>query len=155
VIKLRQLLIILLTFLCAWMLMLFPIPYDWYWLKPAWLSLVLIYWIFTLPQNVGMVTAWGVGLVLDILEGGILGRYALAMVVVAFLARLLRYRLKFFPFWQQALAILLIVGSGSVVLFLVQWLTGHPPRTLLYWVPTLVSVLLWPVVYRVLRRYAR
>lgn len=153
--KLRQFSIILLTILGAWVLMLFPVPYHLYWLKPAWLSLVLIYWIFTLPQTIGLVSAWGAGLVLDVLEGGILGRYALAMVVVAFLARLLRYRLKFFPFWQQALAILFIVGSGNVVLFLIQWLTGTPPRTLLYWIPTLTSVLFWPLLCRVLQRYAR
>ncbi len=153
--QLRQFFQIFVSFFVAWLLMILPMPFDWQWLRPDWLTLVLIYWIFTLPQSVGILTAWCAGLVMDILSGGILGQQALSMVVVAFFARTLRYRLRLFPFWQQALGILLLVGLKDLVLLLVQWLIGHPPRTLLYWASTVSSVLLWPYVYRLLQVYER
>lgn len=151
----RQFLLIFLSFIPAWLLTILPVAQSWQWIIPKWLTLTLIYWIFALPQSVGMITGWTVGLMMDILDGKLLGQYALAMVIVAFLARLLRARLRIFPSWQQALAVLVLVGFGDLILLLVQWLIGHPPRTLLYWTPTLASVLIWPCFYRLLQLYER
>ena len=92
--KFRQFFLILLSFIVAWVFMILPIPHDWQWLRPEWLMLVLIYWIFALPQSVGIFTGFSVGLVMDVLDGVLLGQYALTMVIVAFLARLLRNRLR-------------------------------------------------------------
>jgi len=135
--------------------MILPIPHDWQWLRPEWLMLVLIYWIFALPQSIGIFTGFSVGLVMDVLDGVLLGQYALTMVVVAFLARLLRNRLRLFPFWQQAVVILVLVGFGDLILLLVQWLIGHPPRSPLYWMSTISSVICWPWIYRLMRLYER
>lgn len=149
----RQFIHIFLSFLVAWLFTILPLSSHWQWIQPKWLTLVLIYWIFALPQSIGIMAAWSVGLVLDILKGELLGQYALSMVIVALLARALRYRL--FPFWQQAAVIFILIGTGDLALFLIQWLIGHPPRSALYWVSSLSSVLLWPWVYRVLRLYER
>lgn len=147
--------LVFLSFIPAWILTILPVPQDWQWITPKWLTLTLIYWIFALPQSVGMVTGWLAGLVMDVLDGKLLGQYALAMVIVAFLARLLRIRLRLFHFWQQALMVLVLVGFGDLILLLAQWLIGHPPRSLLYWAPTLSSVLFWPWIHRLLRLYER
>lgn len=149
-VKYRQRILIFLSFVAAWVLMILPMPNNWQWIRPEWLTLVLIYWIFVLPQSVGIVTAWCVGLVMDSLYGGILGRYALSLIVVAFLARFLRYRIRLIPVWQQALVILTLVGVGECVLFLVQWIIGHPPRTIYYWVPMITSMLFWPWIRRLM-----
>jgi len=141
--------------MAAWLLMLFPISADWQWLRPQWLFLVVIYWLLALPQVVGIGSAWIAGFVMDILSGGLLGKYALATLVVAYLVRSLRYRLRVYPIWQQSLAMLLMVGVGNIILFLVEWLTGHPPQTALYWLPTLSSVAVWPWLYRLLQLYER
>ncbi len=149
--KFRVFALIVISFMVAWILMLIPLPYEWRCIRPEWLALVLIYWIFALPQSVGIMTGWSAGLVMDILNGELLGQYALSMLIVAYLARLLRTRLRLFPFWQQAFVILVLVGFGDLVLLLVEWLVGHPPRTLLYWAPTVSSVLIWPWINRLLR----
>lgn len=153
--RFRQYCYITLSFLMAWIFMIFPLPSGWAWIRPDWLALVLIYWILALPQAVGILIGWSVGLVMDIVNGELIGKYALSMLVLAYLTRLLRYRLKLFPFWQQALAILLLIGASNVVLLLVQWLIGQPPRTWLYWASTFSSVLFWPWIFRLLQLYER
>lgn len=135
--------------------MIIPLPQSWQWVRPEWVTLALIYWVFREPERVGMVTGWLVGLLMDLLGGNLLGQTAAMMVVVVYLARLLRNRLRFFPFWQQAFVILVLVGIGKLTWLLVQWLMGHPPRTLLYWSSTVFSVLLWPWFYRIMQSYER
>jgi len=150
-----QFLLIFSTFFLAWVLMIIPLPHQWQWLRPEWLTLVLIYWVFILPQSVGVITGWCVGLVMDVLGGVLIGQHALAMAIVAYFAYVLRNRLRTFPFWQQALIVFVLVGLGELILLLVQWLIGQPPRTALYWASTFSSVLFWPWLYRLLRMYER
>jgi rod shape-determining protein MreD len=154
-ISVRQYSCIFVSFVGAWFFMIFPIPHDYQYFRPVFLSLILIYWIFALPQSIGILTAWTVGLVMDILGNGVIGQYALAMVMVAFFARFLRYRIRLKPFWQQAVAVSGLVGIGELTRLLIQWLFGHPPHTLLYWIPTLLSIVLWPWICRLLRFYER
>ncbi len=151
----RQYFYVSFSFFIAWALMIMPLPAEWQWVKPDWLALVLIYWILALPQSVGIVTGWSVGLIMDIVNGELIGQYALSMVLVAYFTRMLRYRLRLFPFWQQALTVLVLVGASHMVLLLVQWLLGQPPRTFLYWASTFSSVLFWPWIYRLLKLYER
>lgn len=142
---------ILISLFLAWGLMIVHLPYQWQWLRPEWLSIVLIYWVFTRPQLLGVGVAWCAGFVMDILSGVLLGQYAMAMAIVVYFAHLLRHRVRLFPFWQQAFVILVLVGFGQLSMLTIQWLIGHPPRTLLFWASTLTSVALWPWAYHLLR----
>lgn len=153
--QLGQSTVIFFSFVAAWVLMLLPMPYSWDWIRPEWLTLVLIYWIFFSSRRISIVMAWSMGLMMDVLNNGLLGQYALTMVVVAYLARLLRMRIRLFPFWQQAFVILLLVAFGNFTLLLIQWLIGRPTQTSLYGISTISSVLLWPWIYRMLRFYER
>lgn len=143
------------SFFIALVLMVIPLPYSWQWARPECLTLVLIFWIFALPEAVGVVTAWCVGLAMDIMGGVLLGQHALALAIVAYFAYVLRNRLRLFPFWQQALSVFVLVALGELVLLIAQWLMGHPPKTPLYWASTITSVLVWPWLYRLLRMYER
>jgi rod shape-determining protein MreD len=145
----------MLSFLAAWILMIIPMPHGWQWLRPQWLAMVILFWVFTPTSYVGVLEAWFAGLILDILSGAILGQYALAMVVMAFLADLFRTRARQRPLWQQTLIMTFLVGSGQVTALLAQWLIGHPPKTILYWGSTLTSMIIWPLVFRSLRVYER
>src|SRR5262245_28102360 len=115
------------TFFLAWVLTLIPLPFGWQWIRPEWITLVLIYWVFMHPQTVGVLTAFTVGLLVDILSGALLGQHALSFVAIAYFARVLRERHRLLPFWQQALAILLLIGFGNLILLFVQWALGRPP----------------------------
>lgn len=149
--RFRLAILIIVSFLLAGWLMLFPVPYDWQWVAPRWLALALIYWILAFPKFVGILTGWFVGFGFDILKGGLLGQHALSLLMVAYLTGLLRHRSRLSPVWYQGLLVGVLVGLGDWVLLITQWLIGHPPRTLSYWMPTVSSALLWPFVYRFLK----
>ena len=68
----------------AYLLALVPFP-EWAMnYRPEWVPMVLIYWVMALPYRIGIGSAWIVGLVLDILEGSILGLNAMALVIIAY-----------------------------------------------------------------------
>lgn len=151
----KQTFFVFISIIIAWMLMIVHLPHQWQWLRPEWLSLVLIYWVFTRPHIVGVGIGWIAGFGLDIFGDGLLGSHALAMAIVVYLTHQLRNRVRLFPFWQQAFVVLVLVGLGQLTLLAIQWLIGQPPRTAWYWASCLTSVILWPWFYRFLGYYDR
>lgn len=147
--------VIVFSFFVAYFLALLPFPHWAEWGRPEWVALVLLYWVIALPHRVGVFTGWTVGLGLDILEGSVLGLNGLSLAMMAYLAILLHRRLRVFPAWQQALAVLVLVGLSQLMVRLISNLVGGVPSTLLYWLPSLVSAFLWPwllVILRFIRR---
>ena len=64
---------------------------------------------------------------------------------------LLHQRIRRFPLWQQSLVMLPVLGIAQMLLLWLNSLTGNRPPTLLFLLPAVVSALLWPWVYSVLR----
>src|SRR5690554_8063995 len=48
-------------------------PVDWFEYRPEWLGLMVFYWTFRAPAQFGVIMAWCLGLLLDILESTPLG----------------------------------------------------------------------------------
>ena len=120
--------------------------------RPLWLAMILAYWVLYAPLQVGLMTAWISGLGMDILHGSLLGQNALVLVVTVFLVQLLQQRLRAFPLWQQSLIILLVLGLTQLIQLWLYVLAGNrPPSTLLFLLPVLVSALLWPWLFAILR----
>jgi rod shape-determining protein MreD len=63
----------------------------------------------------------------------------------------LQQRLRVFPIWQQGFVLLVVYGISQLVQLWLNTLTGNRPPTLVFLAPSLVSALLWPWVYLVLR----
>ena len=147
--------VIALSFLAAFVLAVFPLPYSLVWARPEWVTLVLIYWIIALPQRIGLVVSFCVGLMLDLLEGSLLGQNALSLCVVAYLALLLYQRLRVFNMLQQVAVIFVMVGINQLVSQWVQNLTGVGAVSLFFLLPALLSALMWPAVLTLLRHLRR
>ena len=147
--------IILLSFLIAFVLAVYPMPQALQWARPEWVTLVLIYWIIALPQRIGIVASFSVGLMLDLLEGSLLGQNALSLSVVAYLSLLLYQRLRVFNMVQQVAVIFVMVGINQLVSQWVQNLTGVGSVSVVFLLPALLSALLWPAVLTLLRRVRR
>ena len=91
------------TFLAAFILTLLPMP-DWtVWLRPAWILMVLTYWIMMAPNHVNLGTAFIMGIFLDVLNGTLLGEHALAMTISAYVVARMHSRMRMFSLLQQAL----------------------------------------------------
>jgi rod shape-determining protein MreD len=147
--------IILLTFLIAFVLTVFPLPQNLLWVRPEWVTLVLIYWIIALPQRIGIVVSFGAGLMLDLLEGSVLGQNALSLAVVATLSLTLYQRLRVFNMLQQVAVIFVMVGINQLVSQWVQNLTGVGAVSMRFLLPALFSALMWPAVLTLLRHVRR
>lgn len=89
----------------ALVLGLLPLPTVVQPLRPYWLALVLAYWVIEEPDRVGLGLAFVIGVLADLLYGGLLGEQALRLVIMTFILQRFRARMRFFPMSQQALAI--------------------------------------------------
>ena len=146
---------IVLTFVVALMLTALPMP-EWAVLwRPEWLSLVLIYWCMAVPARVGVASAWGLGLLLDVLSGTLLGQHALGLSLVAFVTHQTHRRVRVLPLWQQGLSVFTLILLYEVVVLWVNGIQGHPVQPAAYWGAPLTSTVRWPWVFVVLRDLRR
>ncbi|MBK1724213.1 rod shape-determining protein MreD [Thiocystis violacea] len=112
--------------------------------RPPWVVLALLFWCFAAPGRVGVLVGFFTGLLLDVLTGTLLGQNALALSVTAYLALILRPRIRIFPLWQQTFFIWLILLVERLLTLWVIGATGEPMPPLSYWTPSLIGMLLWP-----------
>lgn len=147
--------VILASFLAALVLTILPWPVWTEQFRPDWVALVLIYWCMALPQRVGVGTGFLAGLTLDVLYGSILGENALAKTVIAFLTVHFHLQLRMFPRWQQAVVVLLLVAGNHLLVLWIKTLAGTAPGAWNFLTPGIVSMLLWPWLFVILRDLRR
>jgi len=143
------------TFLLAITLSQFPLDSSLQWFRPDFILLVLFFWLIWAPNRVGLVYAFFIGLLLDLMRGSVLGLGAFSLTLIAFITQLLHSRLRVFPMLQQSFVLLLLVGLNQLIYYWMQGLVGNSADTLLFLLPALTSALLWPLVFITLRRLAR
>ena len=147
--------VILLSLLVALLFALVPLPAWSVWVRPEWVALTLIYWCLALPHRVGILSALAVGLLLDVLEGAVLGQNALSLVVIALLCLILYQRVRVFSLVQQAGVVFVLVGINQLICQWVQNLQGAGAQSLLFLLPALSSAVIWPLVLHYLRAVRR
>ncbi|CBL44203.1 Rod shape-determining transmembrane protein [gamma proteobacterium HdN1] len=123
-----------------------PLPPTYMMWRPAWVPLLLIYWVMMMPHSVGIFTAWCVGLLLDDLEGGVLGQNALALSFVAFFTYALHLRMRVFLVWQQMIAVLVLVGVYQLIHVVIERAISQAAWDMSYWLSSLSSAAIWPAL---------
>jgi rod shape-determining protein MreD len=141
-----------LVILAAVLLTVVPLPGVVEPLRPYWLALVLIYRALEMQDGVSLGLAFVLGLLLDVLTGSLMGLHALGLVIMVYLVQRFRARLRFFPPWQQALAVLALLVNDRVIALWIVLLVGEPVPTWRYWLAPLVGVALWPWLFLLLDR---
>ncbi len=151
--------VIALTFVVAMILAIVPlpdsVPVELGYLRPQWVVLVLIYWVIALPRRVGILVAWSVGLIVDVLLGSLLGQHGIAFIVVAYIASSLYQRLRMFSLWQQSMIVFAIIGLNQLINFWIESIVGIGDWNMWYLLASVVSALLWPSVFLLLRYLRR
>ncbi|UXI68003.1 rod shape-determining protein MreD [Tahibacter amnicola] len=135
------------TLVAACLLQLAPLPALLLPFKPYWLALVLIYWSLEEPDNIGLGRAFLFGLVGDVLQGDLLGDQALRLVALVFIVLRFRARLRFFPIWQQSLAVLGLLLNDRVLSLMVRAFSGAPLPPLSFWYAPVIGMLAWPWIF--------
>ena len=147
--------IIGLSFLIALMLTAMPLPQWATMWRPMWVALVLLYWTMALPTRVGIGAGWTLGLIIDVLQGTILGLNALGYALLTYIMLKSYQKIRVFSLVQQSLVIAALLLVYLVLCLWIQSLTTVPDINSMYWVPALTSMLLWPWLFIVLRDVRR
>ena len=138
------------TLVFALVSMLVPLPGVLEPFKPYWPALFLLYWSLESEDRVTLGLAFVVGLSADLLNGVVLGEQALRLCALVFIALRFRSRLRFFPMWQQSLAVLALLLNDRILLLIVRVLAGAslPPAS--WWISPFVGAALWPFLFLLL-----
>ncbi len=147
--------IIFSSFIVALILSILPLPFWLEVMRPEFVPMLLIYWCLALPHRVGVGVAWILGLFVDVTEGVLLGQNALIMSVIAILVLKLHQRIRLYPLWQQALSVFMIIAFSQMISLWIQGIVGQAPRTWMYWISPLTSMLFWPWFYLIMRNLRR
>jgi rod shape-determining protein MreD len=117
---------------------------------PDVVALVLVFWSIHQPHRIGMLTAFSVGLLVDVHQSAMLGQHALAYTVLSFLALAIHRRVVWYNVFSQALQILpLFVVSHAIELMVRLIAGGVFPGYSLGFAP-LLEAFFWPLASVVL-----
>ncbi len=148
--------VILLTIVLAMLASIVHLPESWPawlgWWRPIWVPLVLFFWVVEVPHRVGLIAAWVVGLLLDVLVADPLGLNGALLACLTFLTWRFYERLRMFAGLQQSILLFFLLSFMELIRALVlNWVQGTPMSAGLLLGP-LVSAILWPFVYLLLQR---
>ncbi len=107
---------------------------------------VLAFWCIHQPRRVGIGIAWTLGLLLDVGNGALLGQYALGYSVLAFLAFAVHRRILWFPPWQQALHMLLLLLATQMLTLVIRIAAGADFPGWTYFAGSFICAALWPAL---------
>ena len=130
-------------------------------IKPTFVLLALIYWNIALPDKVGIVLSLVMGIIVDFIEGSVLGTYPLLFVVIAYLCQRFFYQFRVMKIIQQSIILFVLF------LFIKQYLAidfsfsygsnfnlFNSSNLLITFLYSLLSAIAWPVLFYCLR-YSR
>lgn len=146
---------IVMSFIIALLLSVWPLPAWAWWFKPPWVLVTLIFWVMIMPKQINVGLAFFLGLFVDGLSSGLMGSHALALVIVTFLMVDWKRPMVLLPTWHQALVVMSLVSVYQFILFVLQAMMGMSPWGWYYWLPTLLSLPIWLLLRPVYTYYCR
>ena len=123
--------------------------------RPAWVTIVLIYWCMAIPQRVSIGIGWTLGLLLDVQQGTVFGQNAIALTIIAWIIVKLHQRIRVFPLVQQALLVCVLLLLAQLFTLWIRTMMGFPAQHWTYWAPAFTSMVIWPWLFIILRDVRR
>lgn len=120
--------------------------------RPPWATLAVIYWIMMWPRTFGIGSAWIIGLILDILQGELMGQHALALSVVAYLTLRFHLQIRIFPLWQLTITVFALLAIEAFIMFWIDGVAGNPAVGFGRWSQVVAGTILWPPVMAIMDR---
>ncbi len=143
------------TLLVGLYLQALPMPTFLLYMRPEWLSLVLIYWSLNLPQRVGVAHGFVWGLLLDLIEGTLLGHNAAVMSLLVFLCNSFYQRIRMYSLLKQSALVFLLIGVSQLVFQWLQSVFGSISSIGFLLLPALISAVLWNWIYVLMQSLKR
>lgn len=144
--------LLLTSLLVSLFVAIYPLPENIGYLRPEVTCLVVIYWIMRSPHTLGLIFAFAVGLLQDMLELTVWGAHALALTMLAYICLMSYQRIRNYSVWHQSLWILVLVGIHQIVVNWVQSLAGYRSPAHLLLLSSVMSALCWPLLVYIYHR---
>lgn len=146
---------ILSFFIVALVLELAPWPVGFQAFKPAWLLLVLLYWVLAIPNRVSIGWAFILGVIWDLVLGSILGIHALVLSFAIYFMAKYHLLLRNLSLWFQSLLVILFVFAVRLLIFLVEFSLHGAFFNWQEIFGAIASGILWPWVFLLMRTARR
>ena len=143
---------IVLSFVVASSLSVYPLSQNLALLRPLFMVMVLIFWLLFQPRYVGVFAAFSIGLILDLLTDSRLGQQAFAAVVVAFTIRVSSIYVK----QLNNSSAWFVAGFSLIVFQLSLWVLQVITQNMFVAQSALslvMSIISWPLILFFLRRF--
>lgn len=148
--------LILLTLAGAMVLAVAHLPESWPqwlgWLRPAWVALVIFYWVMELPHRVGLIAAWVLGALVDVLQAEPLGLNGVILAGITYVAWRFYERLRMYSIVQQGGVAFVLVLAAEAGRALVLDVVGERGWSWGAVIPAFTSLLVWPFLAVLLTR---
>ena len=134
-------------------LMVYPLSYPVSGWRPLFMLSLMLFWVLCQPTWCGIWFAFGTGIFVDLLLDAPLGMNAISYVLIAFIARFLTRERRILTFSNVWIISILAVFAHVLFSWLVQVLAGVNFSFSRHWQPVLTTVLSFPLMYYVLRKW--
>lgn len=118
-------------------------------IRPDLIALVLIFWCLHQPQFVGILTAFVVGLLADVLYFGVLGQHAIAKLSVAYITLRFVSRNNHMTTSVQTLVVLFLLLLNASIIGIVDIFAQNQISMFLLWTSALTGTLLWIIFIQI------
>lgn len=146
---------IFLFFIIALVMELAPWPVGFQAFKPAWLVLVLTYWVLAIPNKISIGIAFWIGLIWDLVLGSTLGIHALVLSIAFYFIAKNHLILRNLSLWFQSLLIIIFVFLIRFSIFLVELFLHSATFNWQEIFGAIASGILWPWVFLLMRKTRR
>ncbi|WP_370981375.1 rod shape-determining protein MreD [Agaribacterium sp. ZY112] len=116
-------------------------------LRPELVCLVVFFFLLYCPQYLSLALVFFVGLLQDLVELGIWGAHAFALVMSAYIILSAEHRLRSYGVWRQTLWISVLIGLHQVLVNWVQGLAGYAVAPHVLLCSVLSTSIFWPFMY--------
>jgi rod shape-determining protein MreD len=113
---------------------------------PDFVAAVLVFWSIHQPRKVGIGVAFMMGLLMDVHDASLLGQNALAYTLLSYFAIMIHRRVLWFPIGTQALHVLPLLLVMQAVQLVIQVIVNSKFPGWFYFIESLVTVALWPLI---------
>lgn len=145
---------IILSFVAASSLNIYPLSPSMATLRPIVMIMVLIFWLLFQPRYVGIFTAFTIGLIADLLMDTHLGQQAFAAVVVALVIKITSIYIR----QLDNISAWLVASLGLIVFQLTLWILQVFIQNVFIAqsaLSLLMSIISWPLVLLALKKFVR
>ena len=142
-------LIIIITIILGLFISLITLPLGYY--APEWMLLIVIYWAIAVPSNDKLFLAFLTGIIVDIVYGQALGISSLFYVLLVYIILRLYNSLRYMTIAQQAVVLFIFIFLKQNMLVWSYFIIDRNIDYQALIVGSMVSALIWPLIYYTLR----